>query len=637
MEHREKPILKSGTKMVVRRPDGLGTAQVTSEKLKSTTLPEVSLDSMVVRPHSTVQRAHSTVIPRGSKSKKIAPDLLTNNANGNGALQSSSKENKNLDILSTLGQFQGLDSLLKSQAELNGKQRVGVNPVLGNAGLMWESVTKRNSVPQVTVSSDFCSLLNKRKSSTPDIFNSKRPKFEADCNPSTDELGARRKELDNYTGCLPAHMLHLLPMSQKAEFSANQNGQLNSEMSADLSVLLQQYQALNAAAGLAGSPDLSTNLLSGGIDTSAILQLQLLQAFQRQTAGLAALPSFSMPSATTSSYAENPSLQKTPTQAQTTISFPVTSPYKITPVKRKTEKSKVKCLKTAEIPKIAQAELDSNVKLSSFSGITMTPSMSKRPSIPTELLQPFQNSKVASSTASPSPELWLKLIGSNQSKCVSAMLHSAGARAEIKITLPSGESQTFNGTCSAAKKKSNRLEVEVVEPLPEPVIPDVSILGHNLASLQAQARLLASSLGAQACSVATTNPFSISQILPNFSLDLPSIPPLNLTPITSYAQPENTKWKTPSPLKRESSPEIIVDKLTPEENSQKENSHNLNSTPTRNKGPKKNFLARQAALDAKMNVLRAKAESDAASNTDEGDPVKLEMSDSEIIEPHLDI
>lgn len=89
-------------------------------------------------------------------------------------------------------------------------------------------------------------------------------------------------------------MLHLLPMSQKAEFSANQNGQLNSEMSADLSVLLQQYQALNAAAGLAGSPDLSTNLLSGGIDTSAILQLQLLQAFQRQTAGLAALPSFSM-------------------------------------------------------------------------------------------------------------------------------------------------------------------------------------------------------------------------------------------------------------------------------------------------------------------------------------------------------
>ena len=83
--------------------------------------------------------------------KKIAPDLLTNNSNGNGALQSSSKENKNLDILSTLGQFQGLDSLLKSQAELNGKQRVGVNPVLGNAGLMWESVTKRNSVPQVTV------------------------------------------------------------------------------------------------------------------------------------------------------------------------------------------------------------------------------------------------------------------------------------------------------------------------------------------------------------------------------------------------------------------------------------------------------------------------------------------------------
>lgn len=154
--------------MVVRRPDGLGTAQVTSEKLKSSTLPEVTLDSMVVRPHSTVQRAHSTVIPRGSKSKvsffnarfvhkvimrikKITPDLMTSNANGNGSVQASSKENKNADILSTLGQFQGLDRLLKSQAELNGKQRVGVNPVLGNAGLMWESGTKRNSVPQVTV------------------------------------------------------------------------------------------------------------------------------------------------------------------------------------------------------------------------------------------------------------------------------------------------------------------------------------------------------------------------------------------------------------------------------------------------------------------------------------------------------
>ena len=156
--------------MVVRRPDGLGTAQVTSEKLKSSALPEVTLDSMVVRPHSTVQRAHSTVIPRGSKSKvsfhnaryiltmqikKITPEVLTSNANGNGVLHSSSKEaNKNADILSTLGQFQGLDSLLKSQAEaLNGKQRVGVNPVLGNAGLMWESGTKRNSVPQVTVRS----------------------------------------------------------------------------------------------------------------------------------------------------------------------------------------------------------------------------------------------------------------------------------------------------------------------------------------------------------------------------------------------------------------------------------------------------------------------------------------------------
>ena len=58
--------------MVVRRPDGLGTARVTSVNDGSMSqLSEIDLkiESSIVRPHSTVQRAHSTVIPRGSKLK----------------------------------------------------------------------------------------------------------------------------------------------------------------------------------------------------------------------------------------------------------------------------------------------------------------------------------------------------------------------------------------------------------------------------------------------------------------------------------------------------------------------------------------------------------------------------------------
>ena len=51
-------------------------------------------------------------------------------------------------------------------------------------------------------------------------------------------------------------------------------------------------------------------------------------------------------------------------------------------------------------------------------------------------------------------------------------------------------------------------------------------------------------------------------------------------------------------------------------------------TPTPNRpitgrGPKKNFLARQAALDAKLNVLRIRAEAEKK--------VQLEMSDDEVI------
>ena len=65
---------------------------------------------------------------------------------------------------------------------------------------------------------------------------------------------------------------------------------------------------------------------------------------------------------------------------------------------------------------------------------------------------------------------------------------------------------------------------------------------------------------------------------------------------------------------------------------EKENS----TTPTLQKeskivsrGPKKNFLARQAALDAKLNVLRIRAQ---AEKSEDSSKVSLEMSDDEVIQ-----
>lgn len=620
---REKPVIKNGTKMVVRRPDGLGTAQVTTDRISTTPASDAKVDSLV-RPHSTVQRAHSTVIPRGSKAKKSA---AANDRNG-------AHQDKRDELMSRLGQFQGLEGLLKAQVGLNGKdnsakQRVGVNPVLGNAGVMWESGTKRASIPQVSVPSEFPTYLSKRKSSTPDlaIHTPKKSKFEPikleniamSC---TDTLGAKRRELDNYTGCLPAHMLHLLPMTQKAALT---NALSSPEMTAELATLLQQYQALQAAAGLA-NPDFSKNFL-GGIDTSALLQLQLLQAFQRQTAELSTIPPFPLGTDDTVS-----PLAKAPT---TSIHLPLSSPYKITPVNGGRDKSKVKCLKTAQIPKIAQAQIDSNVKLSSFSGIKMTPAMSK-PVV--EQLPTFTTKSSISSLSA--TELWLNLVGEQQSRLTS-MLYTTGATAEVRVKLPTGEEEVFKGKCSA-RKRGSRIEVDVVDVAPATIVDHTAnIIGHNLASLQAQARLLASSL--------SQNPFQIQHILPNFNIDMPtvSLPSMPSMPDSAIPTRLPTQWTTPSP-RRESSPEIIVDKLTPEDVPARSNFDvTPTTTPTRNKGPKKNFLARQAALDAKMSILRAKVESEAASSSTSTsvnghlgsmtiDPVVLEMSDNELIEGHVD-
>jgi hypothetical protein len=98
-----------------------------------------------------------------------------------------------------------------------------------------------------------------------------------------------------------------------------------------------------------------------------------------------------------------------------------------------------------------------------------------------------------------------------------------------------------------------------------------------------------------------------------------------------------------------SSPEIIVDELTPDQNEKKIKKPSPESSPVtaaaalkqqlspptpmrpncqngqQQRGPKKNFLARQAALDAKLNVLRIRAEK---SKTDD---IHIEMSDDEEI------
>ena len=118
-----------------------------------------------------------------------------------------------------------------------------------------------------------------------------------------------------------------------------------------------------------------------------------------------------------------------------------------------------------------------------------------------------------------------------------------------------------------------------------------------------------------------------------------------------------------------SSPEIIVDELTPEQqNNEKDRQTKPDKvseqtpeslvtaaaalkqqlsppTPMRpavvpgsgaQRGPKKNFLARQAALDAKLNVLRIRAtqaEKGGKGDDDEEDEsVKLEMSDDDDFE-----
>ena len=87
-------------------------------------------------------------------------------------------------------------------------------------------------------------------------------------------------------------MLHLLPVTPKSSALASgalQGSVLNplaskpgelGDSQAELSHILQQYSTLQAAAGLANNENAKT--LFGGLDPSALLQLQLLQVFQHK-------------------------------------------------------------------------------------------------------------------------------------------------------------------------------------------------------------------------------------------------------------------------------------------------------------------------------------------------------------------
>ena len=103
------------------------------------------------------------------------------------------------------------------------------------------------------------------------------------------------------------------------------------------------------------------------------------------------------------------------------------------------------------------------------------------------------------------------------------------------------------------------------------------------------------------------------------NLNFPSLA-LGHSALTAAAAAVN---KQPFDFSPASSPEIIVDEL--EKSPPPKPGADSGSM---SRGPKKNFLARQAALDAKLNVLRIRAEK----TTSDESKVSLEMSDDEVIQ-----
>lgn len=214
---------------------------------------------------------------------------------------------------------------------------------------------------------------------------------------------------------------------------------------------------------------------------------------------------------------------------------------------------------------------------------------------------------------------------------MSLILSGKAASCKVSISLPDGREETFHGKCSINSHNltSGKTSVDVIEEN-EFLKKEINAkLEADLESLNARNRLISSLSVSKNSFPFSSSPSLLTSILPRFHINH------EITPKT-IEKPRNI---TP-----ESSPEIIVDKLTPEcpevfENKE-ENVSSCPSTPSRPRGPKKNFLARQAALDATLNVLRMRAEK---SNDDKETPpkspgkdVSLEMSDSEMLDNHID-
>ena len=265
----------------------------------------------------------------------------------------------------------------------------------------------------------------------------------------------------------------------------------------------------------------------------------------------------------------------------------------------------------------------------------------------------FTNQRLSSSTC-------FNLIGDGHKNLRDLILSSKNARAKIRVTLDDGREEVFSGTCHLSPSMTqSKTVIDVVEGvggrssgIDIGVAPDL----ESLKAAAAQQSRLLSTLN-QAVAVSKSNasnatPFGMSAVSLAQPIFKSILPTFHLTEGT--LNPPKSPPNAPDDISPQSSPEIIVDKLTPDGNdnriaesddslAKEENAMNL--TPTRaSRGPKKNFLARQAALDATLNVLRMRAEKSKPSDGDSGQcnsqrkasNVSLEMSDNELIEGHLE-
>jgi hypothetical protein len=727
MEPREKPIITTGTRMVVRRPDGLGTAQVGTSipNLVSSQVPEMKSDSppsdQIIRPHSTIQRAHSTVIPRSRPSKSSKESESRNLTSVMQKLISAQKMENILRNGSreppTLNELAATDPLVAGvvadlKKDKKQKQRVGVNPVLGNAGVMWES----NKKPAES------HLVQKRKSVTEDLISPKKSKLvelaETAVSIQNEKFLEKRKDLDSYTGCLPKHMLHLLPATPKSLASTLPETQVTAPtvlQQPDLATILQQYSTLQAATGLATNEN-AKNLLgldrTGLEQSTALLQFHILQQLQKtqqnfvenQNEPIVVNPSWNVSAPiktnkngpgqngiSVSSMGQGPT-DRTSNGGQASREPPTTSsssdsPYKITPRIEKSN-SKVKCLKTALIPSITKAELDSNPKITNYQGLKMATNIVKPKnggSITPKKSKVQANTCILprlSSYSVTDNQTQLNIIGENERLLRDFLQKNPKTNLTATITLTNGETGetvAINGTCVNNSQTQFKNIIDIVPNTAK--MQSVNVKSPISYSLNSVPRT--TSRDHVITPTQTVPMFTItssSNLIPGINQSgssskingsiVPGNPSLTLNSVLSLPRPTNLSRpetpssssgepKTPSETKKPinmnfpvletnlalnrvvtndrdilspaSSPEIIVDELTPETTekivssstaaavlkaatSPTSVSASTPNRPTTGRGPKKNFLARQAALDAKLNVLRIRAEAEKKSS-----------------------